>query len=517
LTGGVAVASPGFGLHVVIGEDFANPFVATQRTNQGPVQDCILGAKIQGHQTTDVQTRINFIPSERLALGQLELTGNTRNQTRATTPQAAIDSAGDSRFVVTKALEFNGETVATRTPAAYLNTSLHSVGAQTTLTGVPLLGPLANAVALSQAEQKRPEAERIAAYKITEQVVPQFNSSVDTELVRLNQGLANLRSQLQGINLLPESLFARSSEHALMLSVRLTPGEQAAPAPALSDRGLSIAIHESLLAGFVSRSRFGGLEVPDTELAKVDAQIARLLGRPADEDAIPARPLFSLVLAQQDPVVIRFREGRIEAVLTTAIQPAAGPRLSERIITVPLQVTLDAATVRIAADTVQVGSNVPGADATANELIRQGVSQQLKPIEIPRNFSLPLSDDRLLPVSVASADVANGWLIVRLEASGGPSSAGSPLGSPPAGGQAFPSGTGTFGPTPAPTPTTVPYRPAPAPTPTVPQGPPSVPYAPGGPLLVPPSDPPRTTSILPRFSNRIVNPRYRYRSSNNIR
>ncbi len=530
-------APTGFGLHVVICEDFANPFVATQRTDQGPVQDCILGARIQGRQTTDVQTRINFVPSERMGLAQLELTGNTRNQTRAMTPQASIDSAGDSRFLVTKALEFNGETVATRTPAAYLNTSLQSVGARTTLTGIPLLGPLANAVALSQAEQKRPEAERIAAYKITEQVVPQFNGSVDAELVKLNQGLASLRSQLQSVNLLPESLFARSSEQAMSLSVRLTPEEQAAPAPFVTEQGLSIAIHESLLAGFVTRSRLGGLQIPDTELAKVDAQLARLLGRPVDDDAVAPMPLFSLVLAERNPLVVRFRDGRIEALLTTAIQPVAGPRISERVITVPLQITLGASSVRIAADAVQVDSTVPGADATANELIRQGVAQQLKPIEIPRTYTLPLSEGRLMPISIAAVNAREGWLVIRLAATGGgPLPAGNPLASPVGPGNVPPGGIPT--PTPAstipgstipggtappatfgPTQTTVPYRPAPAAAPASPvpgpaQAPNPVPApTPDGPLLVPQGE----RSILPRFSYRPVAPRYRYRASSNQR
>lgn len=487
--GPMCVAPAGFGLHVVIGEDFANPFVYQQRTDQGPIQDCILGARIQGSQTTDTQTRINFLPSDQMGLAQLELTGNTRNQTRATTSQAAIDTAGDSRFLVSKAIEFNGEVVATRSPAAFLNISQQTVGAQTQFTGVPLLGPLASAYARSQAEQRRPEAERIAAYKITEQVVPQFNTLVDAELVKLNEGISGVRPRLQKANLVPIAIQARSSEQALTVSVRMNQLEQSTGPPPCLERGLSIAVHETLVEGVLAQARLGGLEIPDTHLARLGSQIGRLLGKPVEDPTAPGEPMVTLILAKQDPIMLRFKEGRIQLQITTAIQAMKGPRLSERIITIPLEVTIGADSIRIQPVHVHVKATDPSADAVANELIRDGVIHQFKPINVPRTFSVPLSGGRTLPVSVASVDAEGGWLIVRLESQG-----------------ANPGPAGSNGPTPTP----APY--SPAPNSGVP-GSSTIP-SPGqsGPLLVPQPDPAQSMQPLPRFGARQYNPRYRYRA-----
>ncbi len=487
--GPMAGTPAGFGLHIVIGEDFANPFVYQQRTDQGPIQDCILGARVQGSQTTDTQTRINFRPSDRIGLAQLELTGNTRNQTRAMTPQAAIDTTGDSRFLVSKAIEFTGEVVSTRSPAAFLNISQQTVGAQTQLTGIPLLGPLASAYAVSQAEQRRPEAERIAAYKITEQVVPQFNTLVDAELVKLNEAIADIRPKLQKANVVPIALQARSSEQALTLSVRLSPGEEASGPPPCLERGLSIAVHETLVEGLLAQARLGGLSIPDTHLARIGSQIGGLLGKPVEDPAAPGEPMVTLILARQDPVMLRFQEGRVELKLTTAIQPVTGPRLSDRVITVPLQVTFGADAIQIEPEHVHVKATDPSADAAANELIRQGVIHQFKPISIARSFSVPLSGGRTLPVSVASVEAESGWLIIRLESRGanpgtiernGPAPPTAPYGAPP-----------NLG---SPVPSTIPSQ------------------VPTGPLLVPQPDPAQSMQPPSRFGFRPFNTRFRYRA-----
>lgn len=418
LGGPSLMAAPGHGLHIVIGEDFANGFVSTQRTDQGPVSDCILGARVNGCQTTDTRTRINFQPCERQVLGQLELLGNTRNQTRATTPQAAIDSTGDAQFLMTKALEFNGRQVATRSPAAFLVTSQKIRGAQTQLSGVPLLGPLASAYATSVANQQRPESERIAAYKITEQVVPQFNTAVDEQLTRLNSQLGTLFARLASQRLEPASLITRSTEQGMIVSAQVTNEEAGTPSVALSEQGLSIVLHENLIRGALRRLPLEGMQVPDTQLKALGDQFTTLLGGtpPAADPAVPLG-VATFVLGAREPVAVRFQNGLVEVSVVMSVQAAGAARLGERAITLRIRIDVEADSLRITPEPVDVRTLEPGeaaVDDVANTVIRKSIESQFQPFSVPRRFTIPLEEGRVLPVALAEASPRDGWLVIRL-------------------------------------------------------------------------------------------------------
>lgn len=459
------MATPGHGLHIVIGEDFANGFVSTQRTDQGPVSDCILGARINGSQTTDTRTRINFQPCERMVLGQLELLGNTRNQTRATTAQAAIDTTGDAQFLMTKALEFNGRQVATRSPAAFLVTSQQIRGAQTQLSGVPLLGPLASAYAASVANQQRSESERIAAYKITEQVVPQFNTAVDEQLTRLNTQLGTLFARLASQRLEPASLITRSTEQGMIVSAQVTNEEAGTPSAALSEQGLSIALHENLIRGALRRLPLEGMQIPDTQLKALGDQFTTLLGGtpPAADPALPLG-LATFVLGSRDPVSVRYQNGLVEISVVMSVQAAGAARLGARAITLRIRLDVEADSLRITPEPVDIRTLEPGeatVDEVANTVIRKSIESQFQPFSIPRRFTIPLEEGRVLPVALAEASPRDGWMVIRLMTENSPAAmlsgfaapgTGFPENVPPGGLPNRPGGVFESGPAPTPAP-----------------------------------------------------------------
>jgi hypothetical protein len=477
LGGSMATTSlpPGYGLHIVVGEDFANQFVATQRQDAGPIADRALGADIRGCQTTNTQTRMNFLPCERLIQGQLELSGDTRTQTTATTSQASIQSTGNAHFEVTKAIEFNGEVIATRSPAAYLTTAQRNRAAATQFTRVPLLGPLADSFALQQADQRRPEAERIAAYKITEQVAPQFNTQVDEQLVSLNQKLGDLRPRLQTLNLAPLSLLPRSTDQSMSLSLRMTPDEQVASSPVVTEQGLSIAVHESLVNGLIGRLGLGGMSVSDAQINGMVGNIRSMMGLPAAPQSEPGAVQATLVLARQNPVSARFQNGRIELVLVTAFQVEGAPPTAEKAITIPLRPSAGPNGYQLVPEKVEVidsDGNSDAADQAANTIIGQTFQMRIPTIDIPTNSTIPLDGGRTLPIVVTSITADGGWLVVRLQGAAPP--------------QVIPGDVAPIGPT---------LGPSPAPT------------------LAPRPDLPQTQQPFPRRVGRGTGSRFRYRES----
>ncbi len=163
---------PRFGLIVLVRESFANQFVQRQERDAGPVQDCILGARVVGDQMTFASTELDFLPDSDSARMVIRLTGTVHNNTVGITPQAQVFSRGEHDFRLEKEVDFNGLQFLTRTPSAWVSPHICNTGATTPLRefpliGEPLLEPVARMTAMSAAEQQRRQAELIAAQRVT--------------------------------------------------------------------------------------------------------------------------------------------------------------------------------------------------------------------------------------------------------------------------------------------------------------------------------------------------------------
>ena len=172
---------------MVLSQKFLNELIWVESQDAGPVRDCILGAQVVGSQQTETSVHVRFVPSDSQAQLEFQLTGMTRNTTESRTPEAVIQSEGNHRFEVGKSVQFDGQKFLTRSPSAMLFPCQNNRAARTPASAIPILGPLVSEYALSVANQSRPESERITAERITQQVVPEFDSAVDKRLAELSQ------------------------------------------------------------------------------------------------------------------------------------------------------------------------------------------------------------------------------------------------------------------------------------------------------------------------------------------
>ncbi len=367
------------------------------------------------------RTRINFQPCERRVLGQLELLGNTRNQTRATTPQAAIDSTGDAQFLMTKALEFNGRQVATHSPAAFLVTSQRSRGSDAALRS-PAPGAAGGHYAASVANQQRPESERIAAYKITEQVVPQFNTAVDEQLTRLNSQLGTLFAWLASQRLEPASLITRSTEQGMIVQC---PGHERGSRDSFgrgsSERGLSIVLHENLIRGALPSAAAGGCRSGYPAQGGAETSSRTLLGGapPAADPAVPLGVATFVLVARGTgggPVSEWPRGG-----LRRDVGAGGGSGTTEsEAITLRIRIDVEADSLRVTPEPVDVRTLEPGerrwtmwripSSAKSIESQFQPAVQRPAAIHDPARRRARSCRSRLL----AGASPRDGWLVIRL-------------------------------------------------------------------------------------------------------
>jgi hypothetical protein len=415
-------------LFLEVTEPFANRIASRSSTNQGPVRDFVLGANVYGEQTTNTVTRLDFLPNDAHAAFTYTLSGTIINHTVGVTPQAAVQSEGQHLMRIVKEIEFDGNVFQTRSPAAFVTPQLRNVGASTRATGVPIVGPIASGMALRGAEERRPQAEWIAAQRVTHQAAPIFNDRIDSQLARINRLLQDrVRPKVAQFNLLPDRQHLTSTDDALQWSVTLRAPHDApeSPTPLVSTaRGesLTLAVHESLIHAALDRQSLGGIGLPDVAIDRWFQAFQQLLGGKIPKGATAAfePQLATILLDPVHPVLVRFDDNRSELILRLGFRPIAGPEIPIQQITIPFTFELTPDAIVMRPGEVQIApldpvSSAGPIDDVARELIRAEVQKRLGDLTLPREFPVELPNAPPTRLRVREIELRDGWLTVALD------------------------------------------------------------------------------------------------------
>lgn len=273
---------PGCGIHIAASERFLDELIRVESQEEGPVRDCILGAEVVGSQSTETQVQVKLIPDPDQARFDIVLRGTTRNQTENRTSQAVIQSEGNHRFDIAKSVQFDGKQLLTRSPAAWLYPCQRNRSAFTPASAIPILGPLVSQYALGVAEQRRPEAERITANRITQRVAPQFDKAIDSRLASLNRGLLQTLPQvLPQFGIEAPSTRVHTTDRELIASLAWdsvqTVPEYSPPAIPPDAPILHVALHADAVNDWLARLPLGGREIAVSDLARWQTELQQLL------------------------------------------------------------------------------------------------------------------------------------------------------------------------------------------------------------------------------------------------
>ena len=263
-------------------QKFLDELIMVESHDAGPVRDCILGAQVIGSQSTETAVHVRLVPNDQQAELEFQLSGVTRNMTENRTPQATIQSEGVHRFEVSKSVTFDGKKLLTRSPSATMYPYQRNRSATTPASSIPILGPLVSQYALEMANQRRPMAERIAAQRISEKVVPQFNNSVDERLTELNSQLRDvLPKQLPLLGISEPTTRVWTTDKQMKVSfawdtVRSCP--EYVPNVAVTDSSeLRVALHSEAVKVWLESLPLGGLEIPVDDLDRWQKELQRSL------------------------------------------------------------------------------------------------------------------------------------------------------------------------------------------------------------------------------------------------
>ena len=368
-----------YNLRVVASEAYLNKFMGQSRDESGPVHDFILGANVQGNQTTHTNIRVKLVPSGNTAQFDLTADGQVATSTLGYTDQATISTSGNHSFTAMKRIVFNGESFSTG--PARINVSAHNTttGAQTNM---GLFSGIGDRIAVNRAEEMRGESEAIAASRLRDRVLPPFNAQVDKEFHDFNPEIAERLAALRELNLYPDAKTWSTTDSELKVATRLMAptelgGSEPSPAMYLG-RGLTVLLHDSLMNNYADRLELAGKSMTDDEIkAKLEQQLTKLLGRevkfpakesaPADESSIK-----TIVFDAADPLRMHADEGSLVLTIRAGFKQEGKEDIPTQIITLPLKFSVDMQNITVEAADISIEAAVDS-DNKPQQLARAGV------------------------------------------------------------------------------------------------------------------------------------------------
>jgi hypothetical protein len=422
-----------YNLRIVATESFVNKLVAQRRQENGPVVDCILGANVDGCQTTVTDVSVNLVPSANDARFDLTLQGQTTSNTQGVTNQATIYTIGNHTFTARKGITFDGDRFSTSPAQVWVNPHNYNTDAVTNFSRIPLFGRIADNIAIRKANELRPEAEAIAASRLVDRVQPQFNAEVDRQFGP--NGTANrdfqakVISKLRENDLYPDYKHYSTTEDELRIRTRLMDdtelGGGAINPGLVSGDGLTVRIHDSLINNSLDNLGLQGRTMSEDDLrVELETHLSNLLGKPVSFSPPPKNEEGDkgpnvLVFDQNDPIRMHSSNGYLNLTVRAGFKQEGKDDIPEQIITVPLKFSVDGDKVIVERGSVQVS---PAGEVTsrAKQISTAGVikgkfEDAFERREMDRNVDIKRDANTKVRAKITQIVPADGWLTILVD------------------------------------------------------------------------------------------------------
>jgi hypothetical protein len=394
---------------------YLNRLVSTPRQDAGPVSDMILGARVEGQQTTQSSVSIHTLPSPQVARFDVNLGGESCSRTTAVTPQAAIDTAGRQKFDLHKSVEFDGVRFMTRTPATQLDVCQQNLRARTGASQIPVVNSIAETIALNQANMRQPLARQEAARRVTNRVLPPFNQAIDDRLGAANDWLANLSTTAPNVHTFLTS--ARWSSTEASVNGQLPAAVPVdSPAP-LARGGATVRMHESYGPSLSTALALNGREISVDEIRSWIGVYSTDVGGQSSDPSLPmltAPVTATLRLADDNPLSFRFQNNEVRVVLRASIRAGDSVELPIHRIMIGYSIRRvgDAFELQPLPVSVEAEASGPITD-TVEQLIKSRIENRLQPVTITADAIPPTANGVRPRVSDVTAE--NGWLSIAFD------------------------------------------------------------------------------------------------------
>lgn len=421
-------------LQVAISEGFLNRVLAKTHIEEGGIQDFILGADVYGCQITSTLAKFDLQPAANGVYFRLNLTGTVTTNTESYKGSAIIFSNGSHNFTAFKDIRFDGEHFSTTPANMHVNASNEPFDASTPLDNFPIFGGVGKSIAMTEAMRKRPDAEAVAAQRVTSRVGPQFDNEVDDKFTELNGKLqSKVIDTLKAENLYPDYKTYRSTDSQLDFGSRLMGADALAggtlPPCALVDDEMLIRLHETLINNFLDTLGIGGKTMTEQELRKLlEEKFSKLLNKevtlPAAKEATgddAAKQPKAFIFTEKDPLHVKVADGKILLLIRAGFQrdEDKGGNIPPQIVTVPLAITIEGEEVVITrgdvlVDPVETPENVAEQVARAG-VIKGKIETSIQNKRETRTLKVDKPEGEPVNVNVTKIEAQDGWISIHLQ------------------------------------------------------------------------------------------------------
>lgn len=418
-----------YNVRIYVAEPFLNRFIAECRTERGTIRERVMEANVFGNQITTTNIGVNFRRSDSVARFDLTLSGQTNSRTVGRTSQADIYTSGYHRFWARKEVRFDGERFYPYQRARIsVDANNYTTGAKTKISWIPLLGGIANRIAINEANKRRPQSEAYARNKIYQRVSSEFNREVEENFVKVNRDFRDkVIKTTEEAGLKPNAQSVRTTNELLLISSRVMNDSELAGAPSNSNElpgwGVTIRLHESAINNAVDRLDIKGRTLTEEQLAEeIEKPIRDLLPKnktekKQDEAKPKKKSTDQFVFAANDPIRIRVRKGQVLVILRTGLRRAGEEDIPTQIITIPLTMSIEKDGILVKRGTVGVAP-AQKPESAAKQIARAGImrnkiQEAIQDRKVERDFKI--GEDgatKTMRVAINRISTNNGWVTV---------------------------------------------------------------------------------------------------------
>ena len=418
-----------FNMRVIVSEGVMQRVMGDNRNESSWINQCVMGARINGSQCTNTSINVDLRPSVDRALITLTLDGTVQANTTGTTDQATVFATGYHRFHAEKGVLFDGHTFSTTQATVGVNANTQIYSAQSNMSRIPLLGRIADGIVLGIAQDKAGEANSYTAQGIRNEVVPRLDSEAQSKFDKANLELeARVWGPLREQGMYPDAMHWSSTDSDLQIRARLMDvgelgGANTAPNIAMPAGGVLIQTHESLMSNFADRFEFAGKTMKESEVRQtLRDRLKKLLGRDVEiaEPVVPEgeKPQDNtLVFAATDPIRFQIEGGQVKYIMRVGMIPQNGDEIPIQIITVPMTFRVEGDKIIMVRGNVGV-KPIEKVDNPMLQITRARIMIQNIQRTIPQSKTMEAKIDReiegkMVHLLITGIDACDGWVSIQ--------------------------------------------------------------------------------------------------------
>ncbi len=416
-----------YNMRVVASEGLLSRVLSDNRNESSWINQCVMGARINGSQCTNTSVNVDLRPSGESALIALTVNGTVQSNTTGVTNQATVFASGNHQFHAEKNVFFDGRTFSSTQASVGVNANTNIYSARARQSWIPILGRIADGIALDVAQGKAGEANAYTADQIRNEVGPRLDKEAQSKFDKANLELeTRVWGPLREQGMYPDAMQWSSTDSDALIRTRLMDTDElggANPAPNISipSNGVLIQAHESLMSNFADRFEFAGKTMKESEVrATLRERLTKLLGQSVDipEPVVPEgeQPQDNtLVFDAVDPVRFQVEGGQVKFVMRAGLKPENGEEIPTQIITVPLTFRVEGSQIVMERGNVGVKPIAPpenvGLQVTRARIMIQNIQRAIPSKTLKAEFDREI-EGKMVHLSVIGIDARDGWISI---------------------------------------------------------------------------------------------------------